>query len=191
MDNFYNNIDDERAAASMWIATHSPVRRSINNIPLNNFLVKDFERTCGPNRKSVLYPSWKQHRKHCKINKILPAKKPTPGIPEDIYPDLDDHNPTKSIRRIYKELYTHSFYSKPMKKRICEMSYGWMKKITGYHFDTIRVALSFLRKYRYLNQIWRGRPDPEDPRYLHSCYEMPKNIRHVIYWRIHLKKQSK
>lgn len=107
------------------------------------------------------------------------------GVPVCVKSALLDSLPPKSVFVVYKWLYKISYYHPEWKMRVCEPSIGLLMKKTGYGHDTIDKCLSFLRKGWFIRRIWRGRPKRPNPRYLHSCYELPFDFDHIISWRIH------
>lgn len=104
--------------------------------------------------------------------------------PVTVSAELLKLNVPPSVTSTLKTLYACSYYHSQWNIRIVEPSIGLLVKLSGYSDKTVKRALAFLRKGFYIRLIWRGRPGPRDGRYLHSCYELPRNFKHVLLFRI-------
>ena len=118
------------------------------------------------------------------------------GIPLDIAGELFQHHAPRSISKVYNFLYNHSGYHIPKSNptiegtppkgyRMSEFTVVRISRTTKLGERTVVRALAYLRHHRYILRIWRGYPEPTDPRYNHSAYELPYNLLHVTAWRIH------
>jgi hypothetical protein len=185
MDQGYlNQLSDIEYRRLHWLATHPPRPRRLGDLPPFDGFENWFKKLKKHKEDLKIFPTYKAY-KFAAIKFGLDVQpKWQPGVPADILKDFYDYNPFQSYHQVYRQFYLNSYYSVNMRMRISEISYGLIRKKTQLSFATIGRAFDFLRHYRFVRQIWRGRPNPEDPRYLHSCYELPVNLNHVLYWRI-------
>jgi len=167
-----------------WYSQHSPrpLRRS-DLPPFPKSLIAWEELPLYDNDRK-LFPSYRVYKKCCKLFNVQPKPKYKKGIPVSIEIEFHKLNPPPSCYIIYQCLYSCGFYSRELDMRICEISQGMIKAKNGYSFRTIARTMDFLRAHRFICSIWRGRPDPVEPRYRHSCYELPLNFKHIKSWRI-------
>lgn len=118
------------------------------------------------------------------------------GIPLDIAGELFKKTAPPSISKVYNFLYNHSRYhipkvtpdiegTPPKGYRMSEFTVVRIARTTKLGERTVVRALAYLRRDRYILRIWRGYPQPTDPKYNHSAYELPYNLPHVTAWRIH------
>jgi hypothetical protein len=185
MDHEYlNKLNDSEYRRLHWLATHPPRPLRLEDIPKFDGFEGHYKKLKYFKKDLKIFPTRKAYKFAAKKFGLPVVPCFQKGIPRDILKDVDDRQPPKSYHQVLARYWKESYYSRNMKMRICEISNGLIKKKTKLSFATIERANSWIRKYRYARRIWRGRPDPEDPRYLHSCYELPANLDHVIFWRI-------
>lgn len=176
----------------VWYSGNEPKPRAVNTILQDKTIIELWKKTPYYDDFRKIFPPYKVYRFACRKFGVAPKPPFKQGIPQSIIKELFETHPTNSILDIYKSLYNLSYHNDLWKMRVCEVSHGLIKKDSGYCFRTISRNLNFLRSKWFIRRIWRGRPWPEDPRYLHSCYELPVNINHITYWRInHGRKRQK
>jgi hypothetical protein len=181
----------DQQARLQWYADNPPYPRILEDIPRDEASLNLWRRSPRWHNGKRIFPPYKWHVKACRALQVKPCPPWEPGIPENVLKKFLDSNPRKSYRLIYDKIFNISFYSTNMKMRVSEFSIGLLIKLCGYSEPNIKNCLCFLRKGRWIRRVWRGRPNPEDPRYLHSCYELPVNWKHVQAWRIHKGKPHK
>lgn len=126
----------------------------------------------------------------------MPQSKYYAGIPIDISGELFQKHAPRSIFKVYTFLYNHSNYRIPKKQpqiqgippkgyRITEITTVGIARAVHVHTRTVDRTLAYLRQSYYILRIWRGYPEPTDPKYNHSAYELPYNLPHIVAWRIH------
>lgn len=192
MDKAYlKQLSDFEYRRLHWLATHPPRPCRLEDLPPFDGFSTWWQKSKRHKGDLKIFPSYKAYKFAAGKFGLDVQPKWQPGIPADILKNFYEYFPRQSFHQIYRQFYLNSFFSRNMNMRICEISYGMVQKKTQLSFRTIARSLDFLRHYRFIRQIWRGRPYPEDPRYLHSCYELPVNLNHVIYWRIHNAKKIK
>lgn len=185
MDKDYlKQLSDAEYRRLHWLATNPPRPRRFEDLPPYDGLIKWFKKLRYHKGDLKIFPSYKAYKFAATKFGLDVHPKWQPGIPADILKNFYVYFPQQSYHQVYRLFYLNSYFSRNMRMRICEISYGMVHKKTQLSFRTIARAFDFLRHYRFVRQIWRGRPYPEDPRYLHSCYELPKDFNHVLYWRI-------
>lgn len=189
--NYLKNLPDETYRRMHWYATHFPRPLCIADLPDDDFIRQAWDKLSFYKNDKKVFPLYHWYKFACQKFGMPVQSNYSPGIPADISKQLSTTYPTNSCTKIYTYLYTNSYYSSNMKCRICEISYGLIKQSTLYSFRSIARAFDFLRHHRFIRQIWRGRPDPDDQRYLHSCYELPTNYKHILHWRINKFKRIK
>lgn len=111
-------------------------------------------------------------------------KKHYPKIPPTIAEQLFHDHVKKSIEIIYSWLYHIGPYNKVSKTREVNTTVGLLMELTGYSHRSVKYALAYLRRKRYIRLIRRGYPQPTKPEYRSSRYELPVNLNHVKAWRI-------
>jgi len=182
---FLEGLSGEAEDLLQWAADNPPRPRRRAGIPPEPYFLEWWDRQ-PPYRPGLrIFPTRDWHEKACAKLGLRPAPPFKQGIPDDMATQLLNRRPPASVITIYELLYTRSRYDKDWAMRVCEISYGAIRKETAYSFKTIRKAMGFLRAHCYIRRIWRGRPQSREPRYRHSCYELPFNLDHVTAWRIH------
>jgi hypothetical protein len=167
-----------------WIATHAPKPTRREDLPDNNHLKNLWDKLSFYHDNKKIFPLL-QHHKFCAKKFGLPALDSfKPGIPPSVLSGFMENLPPHSYIKIYTCLYNISYFHSTWRMRVCEFSVGLISKKTGVSERTVKRYLNQLRISRYVRLIWRGRPDPDKKRYLHSCYELPYSFNHILSWRI-------
>lgn len=181
---FLNSLSKGHYSRLKWFASHGPKPLDISEIPQDKDSLAIWRSLKSFDKTRKVFPPYKKHLFAAKKFGLKPANKFKRGFSPCISSALLDNFPPNSIVVIYKLLYSMSYYNCAWRMRVCEVSYGLIKKHSTYSDQTIYRAMDFLRKRYFVRLIWRGRPDPEEDRYLHSCYELPLNFKHILSWRI-------
>jgi hypothetical protein len=168
-----------------WCTEHPPKPRSRDQILQDPVFLDLWDRTRPRHAPVKIFPPYHFHKKACRKLGLEPHPKFTKGIPDSIANEPPLLNAPRSVKTTYELLYNLSQYDQDWGMRKCEISRGLIASQTGLSPRTIDCAMSFLRAHRYILRIWRGRPNPRNERYQHSCYELPYDLDHVMAWRIH------
>jgi len=173
-DKFLESLSEADYLRLFWYSENPPRPRTLKSIYQDPICVASWHKQPFLDQTRKIFPPYKTYSFCCKKAGIPPKPPFKLGIPLDISAQLLENFPPPSQHKLLKTLYNHSHYHSKWKMRIVEFSYGSVKKQTDLSFRTIHRCLSFFRKGCYVRLIWRGRPAPDDPRYLHSCYELPR-----------------
>ena len=179
------SLSDVQLLRLEWCAHHPPKPRPRDQILQDPVLLDLWDRTRPLGASVKIFPPYRLHKKACRKLGVEPHPKFTKGIPDSIAHEPLLFNAPRSVKITYELLYNLSQYDSAWNMRKCEVSSGLLQKLTGRSHATIERAMSFLRAHRYILRIWRGRPNPRNERYRHSCYELPYDLDHVKVWRIH------
>ena len=182
---YLTSLTDAQLLRLEWCAEHPPKPRSRDQVLQDPVLLEMWDRTRPLGASVKIFPPYRYHKKACGKLGVRPDPRFTKGIPPSIAHEPLLFNAPRSVKTTYELLYNLSQYDHDWGMRKCEISYGLIISQTGYSFRTVRKAMGFLRAHRYIRRIWRGRPNPRNERYQHSCYELPYDLDHVMVWRIH------
>ena len=179
------SLSDAQLLRLEWCTQHPPKPRSRDQILQDPVLLDLWDRTRPLDAPVKIFPPYRLHKKACGELGVRPDPKFTKGIPDSIANEPLLFNAPRSVKTTYELLYNLSQYDQDWGMRKCEISRGLLVSQTPYTAKTISRAMNFLRAHRYILRIWRGRPNPRNERYQHSCYELPYDLDHVMAWRIH------
>jgi len=169
------------------MSNNPPRLIGLNDLPDNKLLISNWHKLSFHRDHRKIFPLLDHYRFACNKFGVHHANKFKPGIPPCISKNLLSLHVPKSQTKILSYLYSNSYYHFQWKMRVCEVGYGLLHSSTNLSKMTIYRAFDRFRKGRYIRLIWRGRPEPDDPRYLHSCYELPSTMNQIHYWRINFK----
>lgn len=189
---FLESLSEPDYLRVFWFSENPPRPRSLKSIYQDPYVAALWRKQRFFNQTEKIFPPYKTYSFCCKKVGTVPVPPFKFGVPLDISASLTDNDCPPSRHKILKTLYIISYYHNKWKMRIVEPSVGLLISLTDYSDRTVKYCLAYFRKYYYARKIWRGKPAPEDPRYLHSCYELPLNMRHVTSWKInHGRKRNK
>jgi len=185
------SLSDAQLLSLEWIADHPPKSRSRDQLPPYQPLLAAWDKARPKTATIKVFPTYRRYKFACSKLGLHPRPKWKRGIPPSISSDFISHPPPRSVITVYTCLYKHSRYDPAWNMRVAETSRNGMVQRTRLAPATIDRAMSFLRAHRYILRIWRGRPNPRNERYRHSAYELPYDLDHVLYWRIHGGRKAK
>lgn len=184
-NDYLSKLSKAERARLLWYSKNGPKPRVLSEIPDDPRSFASWNHLPFFSDTEKVFPPYKHHLFAAKKFGVSPVPRFSPGIPYSISPLFFEFFPPGSFFNVYTCLYECSYYKKDWKMRICEVSYGLLHSKTGLSHKTIYRTFDFLRSKWFVRLIWRGRPKPDAPRYLHSCYELPFNRDHIISWRVH------
>lgn len=192
--NYLKTISEEDQKYLRWIATNYP--RPITREQLPKYKTKRILKSWkeipyfDSDKKTKIFPTKDLHKFAClKFGfHILKFEK---GIPADSYKMLGNQGPPKSVFKIYEFLYSHSYYNSEIKKRLCYTRNKLIAKKLGISEITVRRSTKILMESYWIFRLQKGVPEPTHPSGYLSIYELPKNYKHIIYWRTNKHKKKK
>lgn len=174
-----------------WVTCNPPRFRKFDSLPAGDAFLSLWSKCEQRFDSSRLFPSPKQYKFACTKFGLSFSSPWSAGIPPTVSQLFIDSSPSRSFVSVYNFLYKHSYFHQSWHMRVVEISNGLLCQELDYSKRSISYALTALRKSRFIRQLWRGRPDPSEDKYLHSCYELPCSSNHVKYWRINLKSSNR
>ena len=182
---YLKSLSDEQYTRLFWYASNPPKPRKLSSIPQTRRDLEYWEQCRVHKSGKRIFPPYDLHKKAAVLFGISPAAKYSKGIPACITKTMLSLSPPRSYTNIFSTMYKASYFHEEWKMRVCEVSVGLLAKKTKVSERTVVRSLSFLRGKCFIRLMWRGFPEPQEDRYLHSCYELPINSDHILTWRIH------
>lgn len=181
----FDSLDPDQRQRLLWVIHNPPRPRRLEQLPPDPILRTRWLGFSYYTGVLKIFPDRPLYKRAYKLLDLQPPARFPHGTPPEISAQMNHLQAPPSVFTISETMYHWSRYDHAWGMRVCETSVKALTGETGLSKRTIIYALDFLRKHRYARRIWRGRPDPEEARYRHSCYELPCSLDHVLAWRIH------